>query len=141
MAYKLEALGLLERVDRNRDWRRGTGGEARLLPGSTNFQLVFWAGFAGFVLLVLFDISCEMPALHDAHRYAWLVGGLAAIAAGLWVFNRHDAKSAILYFEEIPDEVLTTLHLLMPPPQQSPHINDRLVPGGYAAGKASTLGE
>ena len=96
----------------------------------------------GFVFLALFDISCEMLALHSAHRYAWLVvGGLAVIAAGLWVFNRHDAKSAILYFEEIPDEVLTTLHLLMTPQQLSPHINDRLVPGGYAASKVSTLGE
>ena len=86
-----------------------------LLPGSTNIQLVFWAGFAGFVLLSLFVISCEMPALHNQHLYAWLVATLGAIAAGLWTFNRQEAKTAVLYFEELPDEILTTLHLLMPP--------------------------
>lgn len=101
-----------------------------LLPGSTNFQLVFWAGLAGFVFLGLFDITCEMPALHKPHLYTWLIAGLTVIAAGLWIFNRHDAKSAVLYFEELPDEVLTTLHLLMPPPQQSRPISDRLVPAG-----------
>jgi hypothetical protein len=87
-----------------------------LLPGSTNFQLVFWAGLGGYVLLALFEISCEMPALRSTHLYAWLLGTLTVMAAGLWGFNRHEAKSAVLYFEEIPDEVLTTLHLLMPPP-------------------------
>ena len=86
-----------------------------LLPGSTNFQLVFWSGLAGFVLLSLFVISCEMPALHNLPLYGWLVGVLSVIAAGLWVFNRYQAKSAVLYFEEVPDEVITTLHLLMPP--------------------------
>ncbi len=86
-----------------------------LLPGSTNFQLVFWAGFAGFVLLAIFEISCEMPALHNPHLYVWLVGGLSVIAAALWGINRHEARSAVLYFEELPDEVITTLHLLMPP--------------------------
>jgi len=87
-----------------------------LLPGSANFQLVFWAGFAGSALLILFEISCEMPALHKPNLFAYLVAILSAIATALWAFNRHQAKSAVLYFEEIPDEVLTTLHLLMPPP-------------------------
>jgi hypothetical protein len=57
-----------------------------------------------------------MPALRNPHLYAWLLGTLTVMAAGLWAFNRHEAKSAVLYFEETPDEVLTTLHLLMPPP-------------------------
>jgi hypothetical protein len=56
-----------------------------------------------------------MPALHNLPLYGWLVGVLSVIAAGLWVFNRYRAKSAVLYFEEVPDEVITTLHLLMPP--------------------------
>jgi hypothetical protein len=86
-----------------------------LLPGSTNLQLVFWAGLAGFVLLSVFVISCEMPALRSPHLYAWLVAALGAIGGGLWAMNRHEAKLAVLYFEELPEEVLTTLHLLMPP--------------------------
>ena len=86
-----------------------------LLPGSTNLQLVFWAGLAAFVLLSLFVISCEMPALRNLHLYAWLVAVLCAIAAGVRAVNRHEAKSAVLYFEELPAEVITTLHLLVPP--------------------------
>jgi len=86
-----------------------------LLPGSTNFQLVFWSGFAGFVLLSVFVITCEMPALHDPRLYAWLIAVLGTIAAGLSTFNRFEAKSAVLYFEEVPDEVLTSLHLLTNP--------------------------
>jgi hypothetical protein len=86
-----------------------------LLPGSTNIQLVFWSGLGGFVLLSVFVISCEMPALRDLNLYAWLVAALCTVAAGLGGFNRYEAKSAVLYFEEVPDEVLTTLHLLVPP--------------------------
>jgi hypothetical protein len=85
------------------------------LPGSTNFQLVFWSGLAGFILLSVFVVSCEMPALRNLHLYGWLVAALCVIAACLGGFNRYEARSAILYFEEVPDEVLTTLHLLMPP--------------------------
>jgi hypothetical protein len=88
-----------------------------LLPGSTNIQLVFWAGVAGFILLSVFVISLEMPALYDLHRYIWLIASLCAISVGLWAFKRHEAKSAVLYFEETPDEVLTTLRLLHIPPR------------------------
>jgi len=83
-----------------------------LLPGSTNIQLVFWAGLAGFVVLSAFVATCEMPALHDQHLYAGLIAALGAIATLLRAFNRFEAKSAVLYFEEVPDEVLTTLNLL-----------------------------
>lgn len=93
-----------------------------LLPGGTNFQLVFWAGLVGFILLTLFVISLEMPALQDPLRYTQMVVSLCMIAAGIWALNRHEAKSAVLYFEEMPDEVLTTLHLLtMPPHAAAPH--------------------
>ena len=83
-----------------------------LLPGSTNFQLVFWAGFAGFILLSVFVITCEMPALYAPRLYVCLIAALGTIAMCLRAFNRFEAKSAVLYFEEVPDEVLTTLHLL-----------------------------
>jgi hypothetical protein len=82
-----------------------------LLPGSTNFQLVFWAGLAGYVLLSVFVITCEMPALYNPHLYGLLIVVLGVIASCVHGFNRFEAKSAVLYFEEIPDEVLTTLQL------------------------------
>jgi len=90
-----------------------------LLPGSANFQLVFWAGLAGFVLLSLFVITCEMPALHNPRLFALLTGILAVIAFCIGMFNRYEAKSAVLYFEEKPEEILTTLRLLTMPSSQS----------------------
>lgn len=90
-----------------------------LLPGSANFQLVFWAGVSGFVLLSVFVVTCEMPALHNPRLYALLIAILASATAGMWAFNQYDAKSAVLYFEEKPDEVLTTLRLLVVPPADS----------------------
>jgi hypothetical protein len=48
-----------------------------------------------------------------------LLIGFAAVAMGLWAFNRHQAKSAVLYFEELPDEVLTTLGLIAPQPAKT----------------------
>jgi len=81
------------------------------LPGKTNIQYVFW----GFPILV-FPIAgwfagYELRVLHHPMQYVWMVGALGAIAIGLWAFNRHRAKSAVLYFEELPPEVITTLGL------------------------------
>jgi hypothetical protein len=36
---------------------------------------------------------------------------LGALLWALWIFNRYRAKSAVIYFEEIPDQVITTLEL------------------------------
>jgi len=33
-------------------------------------------------------------------------------ASVLWAFNRNRAKSAVLYFEELPDEEITTLGMI-----------------------------
>jgi len=61
----------------------------------------------------------ELSTFGDPFSYARLVIGLGAAAAGLWAFNRHRAKSAVLYFEELPDEVITTLGLISAPPARS----------------------
>lgn len=50
-------------------------------------------------------------SLHDPIQYAYLVIVLGGAAFALWVFNNHRAKSALLYFEELPDELITTLGL------------------------------
>jgi hypothetical protein len=38
-----------------------------------------------------------------------MVAILAAIAAGLWAVNRRQARSAVLHYEELEPEVITTL--------------------------------
>jgi len=49
--------------------------------------------------------------LNDPVRFSCVIGALVAVALGLWAFNRYRAKSAVLYFEELPEEVITTLGL------------------------------
>lgn len=82
------------------------------LPGKVHIQIVFGC----FLLLVgVFAMSTaefELPALNDFLRYAGMTAVLVASAVGLWIFNQHRAKSAVLYFEELPPEVITTLGLV-----------------------------
>jgi UDP-N-acetylmuramyl pentapeptide phosphotransferase/UDP-N-acetylglucosamine-1-phosphate transferase len=82
------------------------------LPGKSNVQSIFWGFLIGGVTIMLPLMSQEWRSLHDPIQYAELVIALAAVALGLWAFNRHRAKSAMLYFEELPDEVITTLGLI-----------------------------
>jgi hypothetical protein len=52
-----------------------------------------------------------MPSLGDPIRYVCLTSVLMALAVGLLALNHHRAKSAVLYFEELPPEVVTRLEL------------------------------
>jgi len=82
------------------------------LPGKSNFQLTFWAFV--FVLLIL-GVSFapfEQSVLGYPLRYAALLAAIGSAATGLWAFNNLRAKSAVLYFEEIPEQVITTLGLV-----------------------------
>lgn len=81
------------------------------LPGKTNFQLVFWGFLIGMVAFAVPYAEFEQSALHNHLKLAFMVSVLFAVALGLWVFNRHRAKSAVLYFEELPDVVIQTLGL------------------------------
>jgi hypothetical protein len=82
------------------------------LPGKVHIQIVLGC----FLLLVsVFAISTpefEVPALRDPLRYIGMTTVLVAVALGLWIFNRRRAKSAVLYFEETPPAVITTLGLV-----------------------------
>jgi hypothetical protein len=81
------------------------------LPGKSNFQFVFW----GFVVLFALAVPCaevELRALQRSYQYTCMASSLSSVAAGLWTFNRQRARSALLYFEELPEEVLTTLKLI-----------------------------
>ena len=47
----------------------------------------------------------------------------AAAATGLFAYNRVQARSAVLYFEELPPEIVTRLGLIYVPPCESPTTN------------------
>jgi len=79
------------------------------LPGKSNVQYVFWAYALVFVPLALSFSSYEHSVLDRPLAYAVLVAELFLAALGLWLFNRHRSKSAVLYYEELEPEVLTTL--------------------------------
>jgi hypothetical protein len=82
------------------------------LPGKTNFQRVFWGSLVLFITVVVPLMSQEWEALHDLYQYAYMVGMLVFVATILRAFNRHRAKFAVIYFEELPDDVITTLGLI-----------------------------
>jgi hypothetical protein len=81
------------------------------LPGKSNFQFVFW----GFVIVLMtLAVPCaeyELSSINHPIQYACLAGTLGAAVIGLWEFNRNRARSAVLYFEELPEEPITTLGL------------------------------
>ncbi len=88
------------------------------LPGKTNVQAVFW-GF-GFTLLSLELLigTYELSTLSNPLHYARMMLCAAVTIAALWAVNRLHAQSAVLYFEELPPEVITSLGLIFVPPPQ-----------------------
>ena len=90
------------------------------MPGKTNIQTLFW-GFA-LVLLILGLVvgAYELEALAHPSHYFILIGISAAVAFGLWIFNRIHARSAVLYYEETLPDVITRLGLTYIPPAPGP---------------------
>ena len=90
------------------------------LPGKTNIQVIFW-GFT-FVLFVLAGLLAmyEYSALQNGPKFALLVGCALVSAVVLRIFNDIRARTAELYFEEVPAEIITRLGLVyIPPPEPS----------------------
>jgi hypothetical protein len=81
------------------------------LPGKSNVQFVFWGFLILFIPLAASFAAYEQSALNSLPQFLFMVGSLLAIIATLRVFNHHQAKSAAIYFEEVPAEVITTLRL------------------------------
>jgi ABC-type multidrug transport system fused ATPase/permease subunit len=77
----------------------------------SNIQLVFWAFFIVCLPLAVSLAEFEQEAFHHPLKFGFMVTALAAVACRLWAFNRHRAESAVHYFEELPEEVITTLGL------------------------------
>jgi hypothetical protein len=86
------------------------------LPGKSNIQFAFWGVVIILPVLGVSFAPFEHQALNDPIRFAWLLALFTATDIALWTFNRHQAKSAVLYFEELPLEIITTLNLISPRP-------------------------
>jgi len=82
------------------------------LPGKVNVQLAFWAFFVVFLPIALAGAGFELNVLRHPLQIFFLAIFLVAALRGLRAFIRHRAQSAVLYFEELPPEVITTLGLI-----------------------------
>lgn len=85
------------------------------LPGKSNVQLGFWAFIMLFVPLTIAGARYELRTLGHPARYLWIVGILIVIDAVLLTSNRLRAREAVLYYEENPEDVITTLNLVSLP--------------------------
>ncbi len=79
------------------------------LPGKSNVQFVFWAFVIMFIPLAMMFSRYEQSVFDHPRSYALLVAILLIAALILWLFNRHQAKSAVLHYEESEPEVITTI--------------------------------
>jgi hypothetical protein len=92
------------------------------LPGKANVQVIFWGAVFIWIILAVLAGFFEQSALLHLRKYVTMAGTLVALIAGLGLFNRLRARSALLYFEEVQPEVLTRLGLLFvaPPLAEQP---------------------
>ena len=81
------------------------------LPGKANIQLQFWGLLIALIAFVVPCAEIEQTALRDSIKSALMLGFLFAASCALFCLNRYRARSAVIYFEELPDEVITTLGL------------------------------
>jgi hypothetical protein len=79
------------------------------LPGKTNIQYLFWGLVVGFIVVAISLANEEMRVLGHPRQFAAMVAVLTGLAFALWAVNRYRARSAVLYYEELEPEVITTL--------------------------------
>jgi hypothetical protein len=89
------------------------------LPGKVHVQVMLWVFLFLLLILAMSTAELELPSLNDPTRYMCLMVVLGVGALGLFAFNRHRARSAVLYFEELPPDVITTLGLVAVRPSMS----------------------
>lgn len=85
------------------------------LPGKSNIQFGFWGFVVVLLILAISFAPFEFNALSHASTYTFLLGILVAAECGIFAYNHHRAKSAVLYFDEPPEEPITTLNLISSP--------------------------
>jgi hypothetical protein len=81
------------------------------LPGTSNIQYMFWAFAVVFLPIAIEFANYEQRAIQHPGTCIIMMAILAAAATGIWAFNRQKAKSALLYYEELPPVIITTLGL------------------------------
>ena len=81
------------------------------LPGKANIQLIFWGFIIVMIAFVVPAAEFELSALDVTLKFVFMLCFLGAAVWALWIVNCHRAKSAVIYFEEVPDEIITTLGL------------------------------
>jgi hypothetical protein len=89
------------------------------LPGKSNIPFSFWIFVLAFVPLTVLGAIRELRLLSHPFQYTCIAVALSAIAAGLRIFNRNRSRSAVLYFEELPEDLLTSLRLMSLPSRRS----------------------
>lgn len=90
------------------------------LPGKVHIQVMFWCAMFLLAAFAITSAEVELPALGSHVRSSLVLVTLAACGLALWMFNNHRAKSAQLYFEELPPQVITSLGIgPLPPHTQS----------------------
>jgi hypothetical protein len=90
------------------------------MPGKANIQVLFWGFVFVFFLLALTIGTWELAALAQPRKYLILVAAFSGLYITLWIFNRIQARTAILYYEETPPEIITRLGLTYIPPRTGP---------------------
>jgi hypothetical protein len=83
-----------------------------ILPGKSNVQVAFWGLIIVVIPLTLMCTRLELSALAHPSEIVPLFAALGAVYLSLWAYNRQRAKSAVLYFEELPEQVIMTLGLI-----------------------------
>lgn len=82
------------------------------LPGKVHVQVVFLCFLLLLVIFAMVTAEYEQPALGSPVRTVLTLVVLSATGLSLWVHNRRRARSAVLYFEEAPPEIITSLGLV-----------------------------
>jgi hypothetical protein len=85
------------------------------LPGKVHVQVVFGCFLLLMFVFALVAAEIELPSLASPRRSLLLILLVAAAGSGLLIFNQRKAKSAVLYFEELAPEVITSLGLVWIP--------------------------
>ena len=85
------------------------------LPGKVHVQVVFWCFLLLMFVFSLVAAEIELPSLASSTRTLLLILLAAAAGSVLLVFNQRRARSAVLYFEELAPEVITSLGLVWIP--------------------------
>jgi hypothetical protein len=85
------------------------------LPGKVHAQVVFWCFLFLMFVFSLVAAEIELPSLASPARTLLLILLVAAAGSMLLVFNQSRAKSAVLYFEELAPQVITSLGLVWVP--------------------------